>query len=306
MKFSVVIPVFNEEHNLAILHDRLTKVMTSICEDYELIFVDDGSSDTSIQVIRGLQNNDDKVRAISFTRNFGQHPATMAGLNCATGKVIITIDADLQNPPEEIPKLINKLNEGYDVVFGVFKRRSEPVYRRAGSAFAKWMLSIILPTISTNLSGFRALTSDVAGQLRLFSERNKFIDGLLCWMGFKMEVVEVERVARQSGKSKYNLLKLISLWFDMVVSFTDIPLKFATVGGSILGLIGFMLAVFYFVRYLLFGSEVPGFATLAILLTVFSGVQLLCLGMIGEYIGRMNIEVKKKPEYVIREKIGWS
>lgn len=301
LKFSVVIPVFNEEGNLEILYIRLAKAMKRLGGTYEIIFVDDGSTDASFQILTGLHQKDNNVKVIRFTRNFGQHPAVMAGFDSAQGEIIVTLDADLQNPPEEISKLLGKLDEGYEVVFGVFQQRKHSFYRRAGSRFAKWVLAKVLPVGATNLSGFRALRSDVVDQLKLLNEKSKFLDGLMCWMGFKVATVEVEHHERQTGKSKYSLFKLISLWFDMVVSFTDLPLKVATLGGSFLGIIGFLLALFYLVRYLLYGFGVPGFATTVILITVFAGVQLFCLGILGEYIGRINKEVKNKPEYIVRE-----
>lgn len=304
VKLSVIIPVFNEEENLEVLCVRLTKVLDSLKKPYEIIFVDDGSTDSSFQILRDLYRKYNSIKVIRFTRNFGQHPATMAGFDSAQGELIVTLDADLQNPPEEIPKLLEKLDEGYEVVFGVFQKRKHSAFRRAGSAFAKWALTKLLPVDTTNLSGFRALRSSAVDQLKLLSEKSKFLDGLLCWMGFRVGTVEVEHRERQAGKTKYSLLKLIDLWFDMIVSFTDLPLKIATFGGSLLGIIGFLLALFYLIEYLLYGFSVPGFATIVILITVFSGIQLLCLGILGEYIGRMNKEVKNKPEYIARDKLG--
>ena len=304
LRFSVVIPVLNEEENLEALYSRLTKVMESLAEPYEIIFVDDGSTDSSFQILRDLHQKDSNIKVISFARNFGQQPAIMAGLDSVQGEVVITVDADLQNPPEEIPKLLEKLREGYEVVFGVFHQRRDSLFRRAGSSFAKWVLAKSLSVETTNWSPFRGMRADVVDQLKLLGEKSKFLDGLLCWMGFRVGTVEVEHHERQAGKTKYSLSRLVSLWFDMVVSFTDLPLKVATLGGSLLGMIGFLLALFYFVRYLLYGFDVPGFATIVILITVFSGVQLLCLGVLGEYIGRINKEVKNKPEYIVRDRLG--
>jgi len=303
-KYSVVIPVFNEEGNLKVLYERLTKVMVSLNEPYEIIFVDDGSADDSYHILKGLHDEDEHVKVIRFTRNFGQHPAILAGFDFAQGEVLITIDADLQNPPEEIPKLLRKLDEGYEVVFGVFQARKHNAFRRAGSAFSKWVLSRILPVDVTGLSAFRALRFDVADQLSTLYERSKFLDGLLCWMGYSVGTVEVKHAERQAGKTKYNLFKLLGMWFDMVVSFTDMPLRAATFGGICLGLVGFLIALFYLIRYFIYGFEVPGFATIVILITVFAGIQLFCLGILGEYIGRIIKGVRNRPEYIVREKLG--
>jgi len=302
MKYSVVIPVFNEEPNLEPLYARLKGVMDSLQETYEIVFVDDGSTDSSFQILVGLHQKDRNIKVIRFTRNFGQHPAVMAGFNTARGELIITLDADLQNPPEEIPKLIEKLGEGYEVVFGVFQQRKHSAFRRAGSRFSKWILARILPVGTTNLSGFRALRSYAVGQLKLLNEKNKFLDGLLCWMGYKVATVEVGHDERHSGKTKYTPFKLVSLWLDMVISFTDFPLKIATFGGLLLGALSLLLALFYLIRYFLYGYSVPGFATTAILIAFFSGVQLFFLGILGEYMGRVNRDVKNKPEYIVRDR----
>ena len=304
MNFSVVIPVFNEQDNLESLYGRLTKVMQGLESTYEIIFIDDGSTDNSPDIIQKLHRKDSHVKLIIFTRNFGQHPATMAGFSSAHGEVVITLDADLQNPPEEIPKLIRKLNDGYEIVFGIPQNRKHSIFRRTGSAFTKWILRKALPVGSANLSCFRALRLNVVAELKLLDEKSKFIDGLICWMGFRVGTVKVKHNKRHAGKTKYSLFRLLSLWFDMVVSFTDIPLKIAAFGGLILGISGFLLAIFYISRYFLYGFSVPGFATIVILITVFSGFQLLCLGILGEYVGRMNRELKNKPEYIIRDTLG--
>ena len=300
---SIVIPVFNEEENLLELYQRLTKVMSDLSANYEIIFIDDGSTDNSFHIIEELCHNDNHVRAIQLTRNFGQHPALMAGFDAARGEVIITLDADLQNPPEEIPKLVEKLNEGYEVVFGVSQQRKHSVFRRAGSLFTKWVLSKIIPADTTNISACKAVKSYVIDQFMLLSEKNKFFSGLLCWLGYRVSTVELRHDKRRAGKTKYSTFRLVTLWMDMVVSFTDLPLKIAIFGGLFLGLFGFALALFYLVRYFVYGFGVPGFATIVILVTFFSGVQLFALGILGEYIGRMNRELKKRPDYIIRKRV---
>jgi glycosyltransferase involved in cell wall biosynthesis len=304
IEFSVVIPLFNEEGNIEPLYNRLTMVMHTLNKPYEIIFVDDGSSDSSFEILKKIQSKDKNTKVIRFTRNFGQHPAIMAGFNAASGEVIITLDADLQNPPEEIPKLIKKLDDGQEVVFGVFQERKHSPFRRAGSWFAKWVLATVLPVNITNLSGFRAIRSCAVEQLKSLNEKSKFLDGLLCWMGYKVGTVEVKHEARHSGKTKYTPFKLIGLWLDMVISFTDFPLKIATFLGLLFGTVSLILALFYFIRYFAYGYSVPGFATTAILITFFSGIQLFSLGILGEYMGRINREVKNKAEYIIRDRSG--
>lgn len=298
MKLSIVIPVFNEEDNIMELYRRLTAVLYRSV--YEIIFVDDGSTDKSFHLLSNIAGGDNSVKVIQFTRNFGQRQALMAGFEQAKGEVIITLDADLQNPPEEIPKLLGKLNEGYEVVFGVAAKREDRFYRKMGSAFAKWTISKLIPVKTINQSGFRALRAYTVAELSKFNEKNKWIDGLLCWMGYKVGVVEVEHNHRYSGKSKYNLVKLITLWVDMVVSFTDIPIKLSIFIGSLLGLAGIALAIFYLLVYFISGVVASGFTTIVILVTFFSGVQLFMLGLLGEYVGRMHININNRPEYVIK------
>jgi glycosyltransferase involved in cell wall biosynthesis len=301
VELSIVIPLFNEEGTLAPLYNRLSKVMQDQQKSYEIIFVDDGSTDGSIRIVKELCHNDDHVRAIQFTRNFGQVPAIMAGCDLSSGDIVITLDADLQNPPEEIPKLIKKLDEGYEVVFGIFPQRKHNIVRRVGSWFAKWVLSRIISVDTTNISGFRAMRSCVIDQLRSLKERNIFFSGIICWMGYRIAVMEVSHDQRYAGKTKYRPLKLLGRWMDMVVSFTELPLKIAIFSGLLLGIVGFVLAFYYLIRYFIHGSSVPGFATIVVLITCFSGIQLFSLGILGEYLGRMNKEVKNRPIYIIRE-----
>lgn len=301
LKYTVVVPVFNEAENIETLYSRLTTTMIGLKDQYEIIFVDDGSSDGSLAILKRLYEHEKCIRIIQFTRNFGQHPAVMAGLEAARGEIVITIDADLQNPPEEIPTLLERLNDGCEVVFGVFKNRKHSAFRRLGSTFTKKVLSMILPVGMTNLSAFRAMNHYVVDNLKEFTERSKFLDGLICWMGYTVGSVEVNHSKRLSGKTKYNVFKLVALWIDMLVCLTDVPLKIATYFGSLLGMTSILMALYYLIRYLVSGFSVPGFATTVILITVLAGIQLFCLGVLGEYIGRMNTEVKKKPEYIVRE-----
>ena len=246
--FSVIVPVFSEAENLEELHKRLSIVMKNLRKHYEILFVDDGSTDDSFPLIKHICLKDKNTKAIKLIRNFGQHAALSAGLQHASGNVIITLDADLQNPPEEIPKLIDKLSEGYDLVFGIFTEKSHSPFRNLGSSFAKYVLSKIMRNTRTNFSTFRAIRSELVSRLNTLPEKNRFLDGLMLWLGAKTTTISVIHSKRLKGKTKYNLAKLVKLWFDMVTSFSDFPLKFATYSGVIFGIIGFILACFYLAR----------------------------------------------------------
>ncbi len=301
IQYSVVIPLLNEEDNLRPLHSRLTAVMANLRKPYEIVFVDDGSTDGSYSILKEFHQASSSTRCVRLMRNFGQQSATRAGFATTKGQVILTMDADLQNPPEEIPKLIAKLDEGYEVVFGIFAERKHSLFRRLGSDFTKHVLAKLLPVPVSNLSCFRALKREVVEQLALLPEKTRFLDGLMCWMGFRVGTVVVGHADRYAGKTKYGLFGLLSLWFDMLVSFTNLPLKIGTASGVVVGLVGLVLGLFYLIRYLMYGFAVPGFATIVILITVFAGIQLMVLGIIGEYLGRINSQVKNKPEYVVRD-----
>jgi len=306
VQISVVIPLYNEEENLEALHSRLTRVLVDLGMPYEMIFIDDGSKDGSFHILQCLYTRDNHVRVIRLTRNFGQPAAKSAGFDFSKGKIVVTIDADLEHPPEEIPKLIKKIEEGHDVVYGIFPERKHSTFRIAGSGFSKWVLSKIVTVGRTNISGFAAIRASAIERLNLCGERTRFLSGLLSWTGANVGTVEVEHHYRHAGKSRYGIFKLLGLWFDMIVSFTDLPLRLASIGGFILGAIGLLMALGYLIRYLLYGFGVPGFATTVILLFIFFGFQFLYLGIIGEYLARINTEVRHRPRYIVREALGTS
>jgi UTP-glucose-1-phosphate uridylyltransferase/glycosyltransferase involved in cell wall biosynthesis len=303
---SVVIPVFNEEAILNDLYQSLSETLVKITSRYEVLFVDDGSWDNSAQIIEALSKSDKRIKGIKFARNFGQHAALSAGLRRCKGKVIVTMDADLQNPPEEIPKLLHKLSEGYDLVWGRFEKRKHSFFRRAGSIFSKYILSKILGSSEINISTFRAIDARLVKRLNNLDEQNRFLDGLMIWLGAKTEIINVKHNPRMKGETKYNLKKLIRMWSDMVTSFSDFPLKLATIVGIVFSGIALFLSCFYLFMKILFNFTVPGFASIIIAIMLFAGIQLFCLGIIGEYIARIFIESKNRPFYVVDEEFGFS
>jgi len=302
---SVVIPVFNEEEVLPGLFNKLLPSVKKISENYEILLIDDGSRDKSFDIITSFTKEDHRIKGIRFARNFGQHAAISAGLKKSKGNIVVTMDADLQNPPEEITKLIEGLKEGYDLVWGRFEGRQHGLFRKMGSSFAKYVLKNIMGGMNTNISTFRAIDRTLVKKLDLLNENSRFIDGLFIWMGARSKVIPVKHNSRLKGKTKYNLYKLIRLWFDMVTSFSDFPLKIATVAGVGFGVLGSAAGLYYFARKILYGFDVPGFATTVIAIFLFSGIQLFCLGMLGEYLSRIFVQTKERPVFIIDKEIGF-
>jgi len=299
-KVSVVIPVFNEEHNLGELHKRLQPVLKSREGDYEIIMVDDGSADNSFAEMKKLKEKDDRVVAIQFTRNFGQHPAIAAGLSVARGEAVVIMDADLQNPPEEIPKLLAELEKGYDLVFGTRKRRKDNLIRRFGSRIAELVLKKILGNESS-ISAFMAVRGQFVEAFNSCSERNKFFTGLFTWLGARSASVEVEHHPRYAGVTKYSLRKLTRLLITMTVNFSEYPLRLTSAVGFLVSLFGLILAVKAVIQKFLLQITVPGYASLFAAIVFFGGIQLLFLGIIGEYLARVHIETRRRPDYLIRQ-----
>jgi polyisoprenyl-phosphate glycosyltransferase len=313
MKFSIIIPVFNEEGNIPELYRRLTAVMEKQCRDdgvavesYEIIMVDDGSKDSSWKMIRELSGNDRRVKGISFSRNFGQHPAIMAGFRKCSGDVVILMDADLQNPPEEIPRLIDKLKEGYELVYGVRAERKDSVWRRIGSRIVHKLFLKLLGgfDIPDAVTAFRAMRRKVIESFLEIKGRHFYIAALMAWMGFKSTTVKVRHDGRYSGQSKYKLSKLIFMTMDMIVGFTYKPLKIASISGFTISAISFLFALYIIIRRLFFSIGVPGYASIIVAIAFFSGLQILFLGIIGEYIARIYREAKGRPYYIINEETG--
>ena len=304
MIFSIVIPVFNEQENLEILHTRLTKVMKSLGEPYEIIFVDDGSTDDSFQILSDLHQKDSNVKAIRFTRNFGQHIAVTAGLDHCKGENVILMDADLQDQPEEIPKLFAKLSEGYDIVYGFRGRRQDNFLRRLTSKAYRLLLAKLTNlTINPDIVPLRITTRRVVDYTNQFRERSRTVGGLVGWLGFPYATVEIEHGKRFAGKTKYSLWKLITLAVSGVISFSNAPLRLAVWFGFIVSSISFVFGLYYLIRRLVWGIPVAGYTSIIVSVFFVGGVLLLVLGVIGEYIGRINTEVRNRPLYVIKDMI---
>ncbi len=298
-KLTAVLPCYKEEHIIPVMYQRLTDVLKRVTSDYEIIWINDASPDNSLEVLEKLADSDQHVKVISFSRNFGIHRAFSCGLDYASGDGVVLLDGDLQDPPELIEEFVKKWNEGYDVVYGHRTKRKETLSRRiAFKLFYRVFAGLSYIKIPRDVGEFALLDRKVVEAMKLFGERDRFMRGLRAWVGFKQTGVPYVRDARYSGQSTNNLRKNIK-WAKLAIfSFSYAPMEFiswlalATVGLSGLGIL------FYFLAYF-FSREIPGFATIILTILFFSGVQLLCISFLAEYIGRIFEESKARPLYLI-------
>jgi len=301
--YSIVIPVLNEEKVLNELYKRLTKVMTDIGESYEIIFINDGSTDNSLKIMKQLQTHDKRIKIIDFSRNFGHQIAITAGIDFTSGDAVITIDADLQDPPEVIPDLIKKWKEGYEVIYGIReKRKGENFFKKITTLiFYRLINKITMINMPPDSGDFRLIDKKVVNNLKNIRENNRYVRGLTYWIGFKQIGVPYERDKRFAGKSKYPIKKSFKLAYDAIFSFSNFPLKIATYFGFIVSFLSFLYLIYALIIKLFTNSVIHGWTSLMISILFLGGVQLICLGIIGEYIARINDEVKKRPLYIIKE-----
>jgi undecaprenyl-phosphate 4-deoxy-4-formamido-L-arabinose transferase len=300
---SVVIPVYNEEQSLAELHARLAATLREAGFTWEVLYVDDGSRDGSWPLLTGIHQADrDHVRLVRFNRNYGQHMAVFAGFERVRGQVVATLDADLQNPPEELPKLVAKLEEGYDVVGGWRRSRRDSWLRRLPSFVINRITSRV---VGVQLKDYgcmlRAYRRQVVDAMNSCHETSSFIPALANIFARDVAEIPVEHDKRRLGMSKYGPLRLLRLNFDLMTGFSILPIQLVSLLGSLVALVGLAFGVFLFVRRLVVGPEVEGVFTLFAILFVFVGLQILGVGLIGEYVGRIYREVRQRPRYLVRE-----
>ncbi len=300
---SVVIPVFNESEVIGAFYDRISKVMDSLNSvSYEMIFVDDGSIDNSYQILVDLANSDTNVRVVKFSRNFGHQTAITAGIDLSKGDAVVIIDVDLQDPPELIKTFIGKWEEGYDVVYGVREKREGESRMKLLTAtlFYRILKMLVKIDIPLDVGDFKLISRRVVKQLVALRERDRFVRGLISWVGFKQTGVHYARDKRYTGETKYPYGKMIRFAIDGITSFSSIPLKLSTWLGYLTSLLAFVYMCYVFFQKI-FGYTVQGWATIMVGMFFLGGVQLICLGIIGEYIGRIFNEIKQRPLYVIEE-----
>jgi glycosyltransferase involved in cell wall biosynthesis len=303
---SIVIPVFNEELGLEALVGRLLPVMQDAGHDLEVIFVDDGSRDGTLASLRALQARDGRLKALSFSRNFGKERAVAAGLAYARGDAVIVMDADLQHPPEVLPLMLAKWGEGHQVVYGQRRDRETdgPVRRLLSEWFYRLFKVLARTDLPRGAGDFRLLDRRAVDALNRFGERARFNNGLYAWIGFRSVGVPYDVGERAVGRSKWSPRKLFAFALDGLTSFSNMPLKVWSLLGLVISLAAFAYALVFLVKTLVFGIDVPGFPTLAISMMLLAGVQLISLGVLGEYLGRVYEEVKARPLYIVAEEIG--
>ncbi len=302
---SFVVPCYNEENNIRALYDRILAVMGSCPETWECVCVNDGSRDGTLAVLAALQDEDPRVRVIDLSRNFGKEAALTAGLDHARGEAAIPLDADLQDPPELIPELVARWRAGYDVVNAVrLSREGESLLKRASAhAFYRVFNRISKVPIPEDTGDFRLLSRPVLDALRQLPERRRFMKGLFAWVGFRTTFVSYHRAPRQAGQTTWSYVRLWRFALDGILSFSDAPLRVASYLGLGVSVLSFLYALDLLVQTLLFGNPVKGYPSLMVAILFLGGVQLLALGIIGEYLGRVYDEGKGRPVYVIRKMV---
>jgi glycosyltransferase involved in cell wall biosynthesis len=306
IEISVVVPVYNEASNIAPLCDRLARVLERIASSWEIVFIDDGSEDGTAAAIKARHAADARIGAVSFSRNFGKEVAIAAGLDHARGRAVVIMDADLQHPPEMIDTFVQRWREGYAMVYGqrINREGERPIKRAFARLFYRLFDRFGETRLPKGAGDFRLIDRKGVEVLRTLGERARFSKGLYAWIGFKAVGVPFDVEERRHGTTKWNFRKLLRFAFDGIMAFSTMPLRVWTYLGLLISLGAIGTAVFFVIRTLLFGTDLPGFPSLIVSVMFFSGIQLMSLGIIGEYIGRIFAEVKRRPLYIVEERLG--
>ena len=304
--YSVVVPVFNEEGNVEALASRVIAAMARIGEPFELLFVDDGSRDGTPALLRSLAAGDSRIRVVRFTRNYGQEAAVEALYLNARGRWLIQMDGDLQNPPEEIARLVAKKNEGYDVVYGVREDRKDTAFRVAASRAMQWgMRSMMEIELPDDVSTFRIMSAPIARMVAALPERRKFFSALIVWSGARIGTVQVTHSARHAGATHYKFSKLLNHTFDLIVGFSSKPLRYIGILGTSFALLGFGMGLWVIARKLLWDYGVMGWPSLFAAVVILGGMQLVATSVIGEYIARIYVQAQARPLYNVAERLNF-
>jgi len=304
---SVLCPFYNEESGVGIFFETLIPVMENIGDDFEIVCVNDGSTDNTLHELNEMAESDRRIRVIDLSRNFGKEAALTAAIDFSLGDAVIPIDADLQDPPQLIEEMIKKWKEGFDVVLARRKDRKSDSFLKRSTALAFYKLHNIISKhpLPENVGDFRLMSREVVEAIKKLPERQRFMKGLFAWVGFKTCFVDYIRKERSAGKSKFNGWKLWKLAIEGITSFSTFPLTIWLYIGGITAFCSFGYAVFIFMRTLIFGIDLPGYASMLCLILFLGGLQLIGIGIIGEYLGRVYMESKQRPIYIVRENKGY-
>jgi glycosyltransferase involved in cell wall biosynthesis len=305
---SVVVPVKDEEDGIFTFVDRVGLILDGIAADegWEILFVDDGSTDATLAAIVAANQRDPRVRALSLSRNFGKEAALSAGLDHARGNAVIPMDVDMQDPPEVLPEMVAKWRDGHEMVFGVRRcRKSDGIAKRlTAGLYYRAHNMVSQDKIPENAGDFRLLDRKVVEVIRALPERNRFMKGLFAWAGFRQAAVEYDRVERETGTTKFNYWKLWTLALDGITSASTVPLRIWSYVGALVALFALGFGTFLAVATMIFGNPVPGYASIMVSVLFLGGIQLISLGVLGEYVGRILTETKQRPLYVVRDAVG--
>ena len=306
-KISLIVPCYNEEQVIELFYNETTKVLKKLEKEYlyEFIFIDDGSKDNTLSILKQMREQDNNINIISFSRNFGKEAAMYAGLNNSTGELIVIMDADLQHPPKVILAMIEGIKEGYDTVTTQrVNRRGEPVIK---SAFSKMFYKVMSKFVDFELvqgaQDFRMMKREVVDAIISLKEYNRFSKGIFSWVGFKVKYIQVENTERVAGNTKWSFKSLLKYAMEGMLSFSTKPFRISTVLGLLISFISFISTCVIIIQTLVLGKDVPGYASIITTVLFMGGVQLISLGIIAEYISKMYLEIKNRPKYIIREKI---
>lgn len=300
---SLLVPMYNESESFALFFDTVIPILQGITQEWEIVCINDGSTDDTLGLMRAKAAEDSRIRFISLSRNFGKEAALSAGLDHAFGRAVIPIDADLQDPPELIPQMVAKWREGYKVVLATRNTRDGDSWfkRYSAGVFYRLMSKLTRFNIPENTGDFRLMDQQVVQVVRMLPERSRFMKGMFAWVGFSATTVYFDRPSRARGKAKQSLGTLVRLAKDGIFSFTTLPLRLCTYLGAVISLFSFTYAAFLIIRTIVLGVQLPGYASLMVVVLCMGGIQLLSLGIIGEYIGRIYRESKQRPIYVVEE-----
>ena len=305
---SIVVPVKNEEQAILPFVERVSPILAKLCgdESWEILFVDDGSTDSTLAAIIAANLREPRVRALSLSRNFGKEAALSAGLDYALGRGIVPMDVDMQDPPEVLPEMVAKWREGFEMVFGVRRRRDKDPFtkRLTAGLYYRTHNWVSADKIPENAGDFRLMDRSVVDVIRQLPERNRFMKGLFAWAGFRQTAIEYDRAERKHGATKFNYWKLWTLALDGITSASTVPLRIWSYVGALVALFALGFAAFLAIDTMMFGNPVPGYASIMVSVLFLGGIQLISLGILGEYVGRILTETKQRPLYVIRDSVG--